>query len=83
MASGGGSTVIFRADYVYDTSDHNLNNFAVLSQKKYCILLLFTEQQPLVSQDLLVIEVVRSYSNTTLPLVFFSMSDQPDSETSF
>lgn len=40
MASGGGSTVIFRADYVYDTSDHNLNNFAVLSQKK--ILYSFT-----------------------------------------
>jgi hypothetical protein len=83
VTSGGGSTVIFKADYVDETSDHNLTNFAVVSQSnKYNLLLLFAEQQPLVSQDILIIEFVRSYSDTTLPPEFLFTSGQPDAETS-
>jgi hypothetical protein len=58
MASGGGSTVLFKAGYFYETREHYITNFAIVSHSNKYYLLFSTEQQPLVSQDLLIVEVV-------------------------
>jgi len=59
MASDGGSTIVFKADYFDETRDHYIMNFTVVSQSnKYYLLLIFMEQQHLVSQDLLIIKAI-------------------------
>jgi len=57
MTSGGGCTVLSKAGFFDETREHYITNFAIVSHSNNYYLL-STEQQTLVSQDLLIMEVV-------------------------